>query len=55
MRTQLLTEHAGLRTFALVFDTDDNVMTLLLEAARELGLTAASFTGIGAFREVTLG
>jgi predicted DNA-binding protein with PD1-like motif len=55
MRTQLLTEHAGLRTFALVFDAGDDVMPLLLEAARELGLTAAAFTGIGAFRETTLG
>jgi predicted DNA-binding protein with PD1-like motif len=55
MRTQLLTEHAGLRTFALVLDAGDDVMPLLLEAARELGLTAAAFTGIGAFRETTLG
>jgi predicted DNA-binding protein with PD1-like motif len=55
MRTQLLTEHAGLRTFALVLDAGDDVMPLLLEAARELGLTAAAFTGIGAFREATLG
>lgn len=39
----------------LVFDVDDEVSGALLEWARSHGIGGASFTGIGAFREVTLG
>lgn len=42
-------------TFALVLDTGDEVMTCLLEFAREQGLSAAHFTAIGAFESVVLG
>jgi hypothetical protein len=41
--------------FALVFDKGDEPMSELERFARERGLTAASFTGIGAFEEVVLG
>jgi predicted DNA-binding protein with PD1-like motif len=43
------------RTFALVFDTGDEVMAGLLGFARQHGLSASHFTAIGALREVTLG
>jgi predicted DNA-binding protein with PD1-like motif len=39
----------------LVFDKGDEVIERLLAFARQEQLTAASFTGIGAFRDVTLG
>jgi predicted DNA-binding protein with PD1-like motif len=41
--------------FALVFDKGDEPISELERFAREHGLTAASFTGIGAFEEVVLG
>jgi predicted DNA-binding protein with PD1-like motif len=45
----------GERTYALVFDTGDEVVGELRRFAREEGLTASHFTALGAFREVTLG
>ena len=42
------------RTFALVFDAGDEVLAGLLDFARENGVQAASFTGIGAFSDATL-
>lgn len=39
----------------LVFDKGDEVIERLLAFARQEQLTAASFTGIGAFSDVTLG
>ncbi len=41
--------------FALVFDKGDEPVDELERFARERGLTATSFTGIGAFEEVVLG
>jgi uncharacterized protein len=41
--------------WALVFDKGDEPMAELERFARGQGLTAASFTGIGAFEEVVLG
>lgn len=41
--------------FALVFDKGDEPVSELERFAREHGVTAASFTGIGAFEEVVLG
>jgi uncharacterized protein len=55
MNTRLLSEAHGVRTFAVVFDTDDDVLEELLAWARSQRLSSASFTGIGAFRSVTLG
>ena len=55
MRDKLLASAAGARTFALVFESGDEVMPLMLEWATGRGLTGASFAGIGAFREVVLG
>ncbi len=44
-----------LRTFALVLDTDDEVIETLTGFAREQKLSASSFTGLGAFRDAVLG
>jgi len=55
VRSKLLEDHAGARTFALIFETGDEVMAGLNAFAGENGLAAARFTAIGAFREATLG
>ncbi|HWI38604.1 MAG TPA: PPC domain-containing DNA-binding protein [Burkholderiales bacterium] len=54
MRSKVLNE-AGERSFALIFDTGDEPVSLLERFAREHNLTAARFTAIGAFREVVVG
>lgn len=43
------------RTWALVFETGDEVVSTLQAFAAEQRLAAARFTAIGAFREATLG
>jgi uncharacterized protein len=48
-------QEGELRTFAVIFDTDDEVVAGLTKFARENSLSAAHFTGLGALREVTLG
>ena len=53
MRSKLLEEAP--RTWALVFDTGDEVMGPLAEFAREQELSASDFSAIGAFSEATLG
>ncbi len=55
MKTKLLNAVDGLRTYALVFAEGDEVMCQLGTFADYEGLTAASFKGIGAFRDVVLG
>jgi predicted DNA-binding protein with PD1-like motif len=54
MRAKVLNERPE-KTYALIFDTGDEVMKTLLAFAREHGLAGSHFTAIGAFREVTLG
>jgi uncharacterized protein len=54
MKAKLLNE-AGARTFALVFDTGDEVMSHLLNFARRENLASAHFTGIGAFEHLIFG
>jgi hypothetical protein len=54
MRSKLLDEAHGRRTFALVFDTGDEAMAELSQFAREQRLTAAQFTAIGAFSRAVL-
>jgi predicted DNA-binding protein with PD1-like motif len=54
MRAKVLNEHPEM-TYALVFDTGDEVMKTLQEFARSHRLAGSHFTAIGAFREVTLG
>jgi predicted DNA-binding protein with PD1-like motif len=55
MTTRLLYEHAGLRTFAVIFDTSDDPLEGLARFAREHGVRGAQLTAIGAFQRVTLG
>lgn len=54
MKSKLLKEGAQ-RTFALVFDVDEEVVGGLRAFAAEQSLLASSFTAIGAFQRVTLG
>lgn len=55
MNAKRIHEQGGQRTFALVFETDEEVMQGLTEFARDNGLTAASLTAVGAFGSTTLG
>lgn len=55
MKSKQIHEENGQRTYALVFDTGDEVMEGLTQFARNEGLAAASLTAIGAFSDVTLG
>lgn len=55
MKSKLIHEHAGERTFALVFQAGDEAMIGLTSFAEEHKMGAARFTGIGAFSDVTLG
>lgn len=54
MNSKILYEADGLRTFAVVMDSGDEVMSSLHAISRERKITAAQITGIGAFRECTL-
>ncbi|HEX6141332.1 MAG TPA: PPC domain-containing DNA-binding protein [Geminicoccaceae bacterium] len=54
MQSKLI-QKEGPRTLAVVLDTGNEVTECLLQVAKEHHLTAASFTGIGALREVVLG
>jgi predicted DNA-binding protein with PD1-like motif len=54
MRSKLLAESEQ-RTFALVFDTADELVSSLERFAQEQAMDAAHFTAIGAFRRATLG
>lgn len=54
MKSKLLTNIQGRREWAVIFDPDDEVMADLKRFADAEHLTAAHFTGIGAFAEVTV-
>jgi uncharacterized protein len=55
MKSKLLHDKNGLKTFALIFDTDESVKEPLIRFAAENQVEAAEVTAIGAFNEVTLG
>ena len=55
MKAKALSEVGGQRSYALIFDSGDEVKALLEEFAAQEELTAAHFSGIGAFSRVTLG
>jgi predicted DNA-binding protein with PD1-like motif len=42
-------------TYAVIFDTDDEVVSMLTRFAADRGLSAAAVTAIGAFRAAKLG
>jgi predicted DNA-binding protein with PD1-like motif len=54
MKSKLLASPGGERTFALIFETGDEVMTNLKRFAQENKTRAAHFTAIGAFRRAVL-
>lgn len=55
MESRLVYEESGQKTFVLVFDTGDEVISGLTEFARDNNLAAASLSAIGAFSAATLG
>lgn len=55
MNSKLLHEQSGQKTFAVIFNEGDEVTDGLLEFAQRESISAAEFTGIGAFEQVTLG
>lgn len=54
MKSKLIHEGPQ-RTFAVVMDTGDEVLACLRRFAKEQRLSAADFTGLGAFENVVLG
>jgi uncharacterized protein len=55
VRSELLDEQDGRRTFVLVFDAGDEVAEGLRRFAAEQDLRGSYFTAIGALRDVVLG
>lgn len=55
MKSKLLSQTEGRREWALIFEADDEVMAELNRFADSQRVTAAHFTGIGAFAMVTIG
>ena len=55
MKSKLISDENGLKTWVLVFDKDDEVKKSLLRFASEHGLRGAQITAIGAFSEATFG
>jgi predicted DNA-binding protein with PD1-like motif len=54
MRRKLLSNEAGLRTFAVIFGTGDDPVAGLKQFAREERVSAATFTAIGALSRATV-
>lgn len=54
MRSQLLHDADGLRTFAVIFHKDDEAKDGLTSFAAEQRVTAASLTAVGAFQQAVL-
>jgi predicted DNA-binding protein with PD1-like motif len=55
VKAKLLHKHQGQKTFAVVFDTGDEVISGLLDLAKEKHFGGSHFTAIGALSDVTLG
>jgi predicted DNA-binding protein with PD1-like motif len=55
MQSTLLAENNGKRVFALVLETGEEAFASIARFADEEGITAASITAIGAFREAMIG
>src|SRR5437762_8928793 len=55
MKSKLLHDEKGLKTFAMVFDKNDEVRQGLLEFANTNRFADAHLSAIGAFSEVSLG
>lgn len=55
MKSKLLSESDGQKTYALIFETGDEVMSNLARFAKENRLGGSRLAAIGAFQDVTLG
>jgi predicted DNA-binding protein with PD1-like motif len=55
MRSKLLHEERGEKTFAVVFDKGEEVMAVMQEFAAAHAVSAATLSGVGAFSDVVLG
>lgn len=55
MKSKLLSETSGQRTFVVVLDPGEEAITALSDFASEKGITAASVTAIGAFEKAVVG
>jgi predicted DNA-binding protein with PD1-like motif len=55
VKAKLLHEQQGQKTFAIVFNTGDEVVNGLLAFAKEKGLAGSHFTAIGALSDITVG
>ena len=55
MRSKLLHDAQGQRTFAFVFDSGDEVGAVLEDVAKRQSLNASHFGAVGAFQSVVLG
>lgn len=54
MQQKLLADGGGQRTFAIVFETGEEVLTCLQSFVRDHRISAAQMTAIGAFSDVVL-
>jgi uncharacterized protein len=55
VKAKLLHEQQGEKTFVLIFDTGDEVVSGLLDFARNHHLDSSHFTALGAFSDVVMG
>jgi predicted DNA-binding protein with PD1-like motif len=55
VRSRVIHQANGQRTFALIFETGDEFVSTLTRFAQHEGLEFAHYSGIGAFRSVLLG
>src|SRR5918912_2606508 len=55
VKAKLLHEQQGEKTFVLIFDTGDEVVSGLLALAKNHHLNGSHFTAIGAFSDVVVG
>jgi predicted DNA-binding protein with PD1-like motif len=55
VKAKLLHEQQGEKTFVIVFDTGDEVVSGLLDFARHHHLASSHFTALGAFSDVVVG
>jgi predicted DNA-binding protein with PD1-like motif len=55
VKTKLVNDNGGLRTFVLVLDKDDEAVEQITAFAKENDVTGAGLTAVGAAKAVTLG
>ena len=54
LKVRLLSENGSVRQYAIILSKDDEVMSGLIEFAKQNKVTSASFTAIGAFSHATV-